>query len=317
MKKHNLKDGTIFITTPNDKDTFNRYIAEISKNKPLKREEEVDLFKKIELNGDKEAILKIYEHNLLFVISVAKRYYPVIHNTVITLEDLINEGNIGLFLAIPRFDYKKGNKFISYAVWWIRQSILACIQKNIKSVTIPSKCATKLNKITKKESFLQQKLGREVSNIEIFEAMLEDGDMDINDSEEKIDEIKSMSLFDTSLNLYITESETTEIIDTIKSDDNEPYDKLELKERLELVRNMLDNLPINVKEYFSHYFGLNGFDVLKTKEIAEKYGVSESSIRSEINIYLKRLKYRYKLSRKFFFPTPDYTFHKTWKQPCN
>jgi len=153
------------------------HLNEIAKFRPLSREEEAETFKLIKL-GDQRAIDKICKHNLLFVVSVAKRYSVMLGaSSTLTLEDLISEGNIGLFIAINKFNPEEGNKFISYAVWWIKQCILASIQNNIKNIRIPSSVRSELNKINRKEQQLTQLFERSPSSIEIFEAMVDDGEM--------------------------------------------------------------------------------------------------------------------------------------------
>lgn len=129
MKRIDVKNSEQNIAYPNSKMLYDRYIVDISKYKPLTREKELELFKRLEKNkNDVEAYNKLYQHNLLFVVSVAKRYSSSVSKSSLTLEDLISEGNLGLSVAINHFDYKTGNKLISYAVWHVRQHIIRLIE---------------------------------------------------------------------------------------------------------------------------------------------------------------------------------------------
>jgi RNA polymerase primary sigma factor len=233
MKLNNLKVNGATIVVANNKEIFNRYLIEIEKLKPLTKEEEVCLFKQIETNDDQTAIDKICKHNLLFVVSVARSYAKTLPKSSLTLEDLVSEGNIGLCLAIRKFDYKTGNKFISYAVWWIRQHILKCIQDNIKSIRIPSNIRTVINKYNKKESNLEQIFNRKPTTLEVFESMLEDGNN--VSSAQKLDDILDVSTFEKSLNSLVIMDGTVELGGLIKSDELPVDIQLIGKERSELI----------------------------------------------------------------------------------
>ncbi len=310
-KLNDIKNHGNNISRPNDRDTYDRYIRDISKLKPLSREEETELFERIKVNGDRIAIEKICKHNLLFVVSVAKRYATLIGNSTLTLEDLISEGNLGLYMAIEKFDNSSGNKFISYAVWWIRHTILASIQHNIKSIRIPSNIRGTINKINRKEEYLEQQLGRVPSTLEIFESMLEDGDMfeidettkrgEIHKRELKIDELKKMSRFESSLNSKAGhDADNIEIGDLVKCDDLTPDASMILKERKELTLEMLSKLTPRAQHFIRDYYGIDT-EPMTFKAIAEKHEVTAETVRQSIDKSLRRLRSGNREKASFFF----------------
>jgi RNA polymerase primary sigma factor len=311
-KLTNIKDYGNNISRPNDKNVYDRYIREITNLKPISREEEVELFKRIKATGDRQAIEKICKHNLLFVVSVAKRYAAFIGQSSVTLEDLISEGNLGLYTAIEKFDYTTGNKFISYAVWWIRQAILSSIQYNIKSIRLPANVKGEINKINRKEEHLEQLLGRTPSTIEIWEAMVEDGDMielgegdtskrgELHKREFKIDELKKMGRFETSLNLFAGDDNTLEIGDMVKCDDLTPDNSMILKERRDLTLAMLSKIPPRAQDFIRDYYGIDT-EPMTFKAIGEKYDVTAETVRQSVNKNLRRLRGNNREKETFFF----------------
>jgi len=315
MITNNL-NTTVTISNPNDRENYSRYLNDIGRLKPLSREEEIETFKLIEA-GDQKAIEKICKHNLLFVLSVAKRYSIYLRkSSSLTLEDLISEGNMGMYMAINRFDYRTGNKFISYAVWWIRQSILTCIQRNIKSIRLPANVSIMVNKITKKENMLEQQLGRTPTTLEIFESMLEDGDMTEKDSCLKIDDFKLANSFETSLDSFIggpSGDETTQFNQMIKSNDDEPDEQFILKEREQLALDMLGKIPEFMQKYFIDYFGIGGVQPLNFRQMGEKYDEVPSTIKLRIDRWLRRIRIENREKQVFFFPKCDYGIRRSVK----
>lgn len=277
------------ITNAHNRDLFNKYIVEINKYKPLTRDEEYELFKDISETKNQIAIDKVCKHNLKFVISVAKKYAIYINNSTLTLEDLVNEGNIGLIVAADRFDYKSGNKFISYAVWWIRQYITALLQKNVKTIRLPLHVKTDVNKILNKQRQLQQKELGEVSTIEAFEALMEEGALNEYYDIPTVSNMLNINNFEASLNTTVGENNDGELIDLIKSNDCNPYDELVANQRKELALNILNSLPDNMREYFIDYFGFFGRKQLKVVEMSKKYGKLNETIRIGIKKQLRKL----------------------------
>jgi RNA polymerase primary sigma factor len=301
MNNTNNLNSTISIGNPNDKLTYNRYLSEIGKLKPLSREEEIETFKLVEL-GDKRAIDKVCVHNLLFVVSVAKRYSALIGPSTLTLEDLICEGNIGLIEAINRFDYREGNKFISYAVWWIKQGILTSIQRHVKTIRLPANIIGDIRKISKQEEILSQKLGRTVSTVEVFESMLAENEEFDNDKLTKINNMIKMSRYEKSIDdtAGYQDDSTLQINQTILCNDDRADAVLIAKERKELTLEMLSKLPPRAQEFIKDYYGIDR-EQLNFKAIGEKFDVTAETVRQSVKKNLRRLKGNNREKGTFFF----------------
>ena len=290
---------------------FNKYLTEIGKLRPLSREEEIETFKEIELTGSKVAIDKICKHNMLFVISVARRMYKIIpKSTSLTFEDLVSEGNMGLCVAVQRFDYKTGNKFISYAVWYIKQHMLACIQAHIKTIRIPNSARLIVTNFYTIEELLEQKLTRKPTISEVFDEMVKEDKISSSYDKSKLEELLKMSRFESSLNEIVGESKNEtkkiELCELIKNDDEPIDEQYVLKERYSMLHNMMESLPHNIKTYLNDFYGLDGKEPLTLKQMSEKHDESPDVISSRIKKYLRFLKAKNKDKKEFFFPAPDY-----------
>ena len=299
-KMRDFKSGTGGVS-PNSNEVFKKYMLEISKLKPLSREKEVELFKKIKLNGDKEAIDTICKHNLLFVVSVARKYSKQIVASRLTLEDLVNEGNVGLYTAINTFDYRTGNKFISYAVWYIRGYIINFIKNNIKTIRTPQSIFNIVRKSKVQEEKLAQKLGRMPTSLEVFNSMVKDGILKETYTEVKLNEGNIGYGFEKSLSTPIGEDGDTELSDLIKSDSLEPETELLEKERGDKIYMLLHRLPDKIKNYFVDYFGLNGNERLSLTKMSIKYGEGRETIKTRIDKYLRQIRGRNRGNREYFF----------------
>lgn len=313
MKLTNLKDKAQVIGNPNDREIFNRYLREISKFQPLSREEEQEVFKKYKESADPRLKEKLCKHNLLFVVSVAKRYAALIPYSTLTLEDLVNEGNLGLCLAVDRFDHESGNKFISYAIWWIRQQIIASIQDNFKTIRLPSNVKALIRKIESKENQLEQELCRDITSEDLYHALANE-DIKAISSPNSIDELLKMNSYETSLNKRVNTEELTERIELLKGDLETPHELLLTKERVDILQEMLAKLPQKIQNYMIDYFGLNGEKQLSLKEMSDKYGYTSTGIKQNIDKYLRRMKYQNRAMGHHLFPTPDYSFNREWKR---
>lgn len=240
------------------------YFKDINKFKPLTPEEETELFIRIE-KGDREAFVKIIKHNLRFVITVAKQY----QGQGLPLVDLINEGNIGLCTAVSKFDYTRGFKFISYAVWWIRQSIIQAIYNTGRTIRFPIPTVSKLNKLIKVSSTLESKLEREAT----IEELAKETDF----TEEKVEDLIKYNNTCSSMDMVIDEDNNSTIGDLIpsyvKSDDDLiiDSDKKELNE-------IISNLPNRNADIIRMFFGI-GMQALSLEEIGVRFGMSEERIR--------------------------------------
>lgn len=240
------------------------YFKDINKFKPLTPEEETELFIRIE-NGDRDAFVKIIKHNLRFVITVAKQY----QGQGLPLVDLINEGNIGLCTAVSKFDYTRGFKFISYAVWWIRQSIIQAIYNTGRTIRFPIPTVSKLNKLIKVSSTLESKLEREAT----IEELAKETDF----TEEKVEDLIKYNNTCSSMDIVIDEDNNSTIGDLIpsyvKSDDD-----LIINSDKEELNKIISNLPNRNADIIRMFFGI-GMQALSLEEIGVRFGMSEERIR--------------------------------------
>lgn len=279
---------------------YDKYLNEISKYKPLPIEEEVALFEKIKENGDNNAIEKIMKHNLLFVVSVARHYSVSLLSSTLTLEDLINEGNIGLYEAIDGYDANKGFKFISYAVWHIKKRIIKALSDNLKTIRVPVGVRNEIMKIKKKEISMIQTHERPVSTVEIFEAMLNDGEIKKNDSVERLDNILKMYNFEKSLSTKASEDGDMELSDMISNDSPSALETMLSDEKKQLTLSLLNKIPQEDRIYVKEYFGFDTNIPLTFKEIAEKHGKTNEFIRSTVTKNLLWLKRTSRSNRAYF-----------------
>jgi RNA polymerase primary sigma factor len=279
---------------------YDKYLNEISKYKPLPIEEEVALFEKIKENGDNNAIEKIMKHNLLFVVSVARHYSVSLLSSTLTLEDLINEGNIGLYEAIDGYDANKGFKFISYAVWHIKKRIIKALSDNLKTIRVPVGVRNEIMKIKKKEISMIQTHERPVSTVEIFEAMLNDGEIKKNDSVERLDNILKMYNFEKSLSTKASDDGDMELSDMISNDSPSALETMLSDEKKQLTLSLLNKIPQEDRIYVKEYFGFDTNIPLTFKEIAEKHGKTNEFIRSTVTKNLLWLKRSNRSKRSYF-----------------
>ena len=303
MKLSHLKGGTGTIVKHSNRELFELYIREIAKHKPLSREEENETFKIIKETKDPLAIEKIWKHNLLFVISVARKYAAALNSSVITMEDLVTDGNIGLYNAIERFDHTQGYKFISYAVWYIRQQILISIGKNINSIKLPPNIKTELRKLNKKREVLEQERGINLSTLEVFEIMLANGEIKGFDNAVKLEEMLNLNQVEKSLNTKVGEEDQIELVDLIADESPSTIDTLIRNERKDLASKLLNEVPLHVSDYIKDYFGFENNKPLNYAEIAKKYNKDANYVRNIVEKHLSWLRRKNKKSKEYFFPT--------------
>ena len=229
--------------------------------------------------GDQEALEKLTKSNLRFVVSVSKQY----QNQGLSLPDLINEGNLGLIKAAQRFDETRGFKFISYAVWWIRQSILQALAEQSRIVRLPLNKIGSLNKINKTYTKLEQKLEREPSVAEIAR------ELGITDDEVKI-ALKNNGRH-LSMDAPINQEEDSTMYDVMQPEEGpKPEDELLLESlRLEIERALTTLAPREAEVIRCNY-GLNGNHPMTLEEIGEKYGLSRERVRQIKEKAIRKLK---------------------------
>ena len=259
--------------------SLDKYLQEIGKVDLITAEEEVELAQKVKA-GDQLALEKLTKANLRFVVSVAKQY----QNQGLTLPDLINEGNLGLIKAAQRFDETRGFKFISYAVWWIRQSILQALAEQSRIVRLPLNKIGSINKINKTFAFLEQSHERPPSAEEIANEL----DMTINDVKESM----KNSGRHVSMDAPLVEGEDSNLYDVLRSGESPNPDKELIHEslRTEIVR-ALETLTPREADVIKLYFGLGNHHPMTLEEIGETFDLTRERVRQIKEKAIRRLKH--------------------------
>ena len=259
--------------------SLDKYLQEIGEVPLLAPEEEIHLARRIKIN-DQEALEKLTKANLRFVVSVAKQY----QNQGLTFGDLINEGNLGLIKAAKKFDETRGFKFISYAVWWIRQSILQALAEQSRVVRLPLNRVGALNKIGKAFSNLEQEFEREPSASEIAEE-LEMTPFEVSDT-------LKISGRHLSMDAPFNQGEDNRLLDVIKNDGQPPPDSLLMQESLRKeVDRALSTLTKREAEVVKLYFGLDQEHPLTLEEIGEQFSLTRERVRQIKEKAIKRLRH--------------------------
>ncbi|QKG80598.1 sigma-70 family RNA polymerase sigma factor [Tenuifilum thalassicum] len=258
--------------------SLDKYLHEIGKVDLLTAEEEVTLARKIK-EGDQEALEKLVKANLRFVVSVAKQY----QNQGLSLPDLINEGNLGLIKAAQRFDETRGFKFISYAVWWIRQSILQALAEQARIVKLPLNKIGSINKVNRALAELEQRFEREPTIDELSEML--------NLAPDDVKEALKGNNRHLSMDAPITQDEEGSMYDVLLSPDSPMPDKGLLNESLRKeIERALSTLSPREANIIRLYFGLNGKHPLTLEEIGEEFDLTRERVRQIKEKALKRLK---------------------------
>jgi RNA polymerase primary sigma factor len=265
--------------TNRESQSLDKYLQEIGKVDLITSEEEVQLAIRIR-NGDEIAIQKLTKANLRFVVSVAKQY----QNNGLSLGDLINEGNLGLIKAASRFDETRGFKFISYAVWWIRQSILQALAEQSRIVRLPLNRVSSLNKLSRTFSELEQKYQRDPSYEELSDTL--------GVTEEEVRLTYKISGRHSSLDAPFVQGEENSLLDTLTNDtDTTPETNL-LNDSLKgEVSRALATLTSRESDVICYYYGLKGMDALTLEEIGEKFEITRERVRQIKEKATKRLKH--------------------------
>ena len=264
--------------TSRDSASLDKYLQEIGREALLPVEEEVELSQKIR-KGDRRALDKLVRANLRFVVSVAKQY----QNQGLSLPDLINEGNVGLIKAAEKFDETRGFKFISYAVWWIRQTILQALAEQSRIVRLPSNQLGALNKLKKEISKLEQQLERPPSEEELAEML------DI--PEDKIKAIMGISGRHVSIDAPLASDEDVNFVDVLPNEDTPPTDSKLMQESLsQEIERCLSTLTEYEREVIKMYFGIGLPHPLSLDEIAMKFNLTRERVRQIKEKGIKRLK---------------------------
>lgn len=264
--------------TNRESGALDKYLQDISREEMVTAEEEVELAKRIKA-GDQQALEKLTTANLRFVVSVAKQY----QNQGLSLPDLINEGNLGLIKAAKRFDETRGFKFISYAVWWIRQSILQAIAEQSRIVRIPLNQVGSLNRVKKEIARLEQILERQPSIEEISHAL------DI--PEYKINDVLKISSKYVSMDAPVVPDDDLKFVDTFVPDDAPNTDSSLIQESLfSEIQRTLSTLSDKEKEIVNLYYGIGQSHELTLEEIGAKFDLTRERVRQIKERAIRRLK---------------------------
>ena len=257
--------------------SLDKYLQEIGREELIKVEEEVELAQRIR-QGDRAALEKLTRANLRFVVSVAKQY----QNQGLSLPDLINEGNLGLIKAAEKFDETRGFKFISYAVWWIRQSILQALAEQSRIVRLPLNQVGSLNKITKAYAKFEQEHERKPSPEELAEYL--------NIPVEKIADTLKVSGRHVSVDAPFVEGEDNNLLDVLVNDDAPIADKSLINESLSMeIDRALSTLTERESDIVKMFFGL-GCQEMTLEEIGDKFGLTRERVRQIKEKAIRRLR---------------------------
>ncbi|MBP5713538.1 MAG: RNA polymerase sigma factor RpoD/SigA [Prevotella sp.] len=263
--------------TNRESEALDKYLQEIGKEEMISVEEEVELAQRIR-KGDRKALERLTKANLRFVVSVAKQY----QNQGLSLPDLINEGNLGLIKAAEKFDETRGFKFISYAVWWIRQSILQAIAEQSRIVRLPLNQVGSVNKINKVLSKFEQENERRPSVEEISEKL------DI--PEDKVDEAMSVNGRHVSVDAPFVDGEDNSLLDVLVNDDAPMADKTLVMESLKAeINNALKMLNERERNVIEAFYGINQPE-LTLEEIGSKYNLTRERVRQIKEKAIRRLR---------------------------
>ena len=259
--------------------SLDKYLQEIGKVELITAEEEVQLAKKIK-EGDEIALERLTKANLRFVVSVAKQY----QNQGLSLPDLINEGNLGLIKAAQRFDETRGFKFISYAVWWIRQSILQALAEQSRIVRLPLNKIGSINKINKAYAKLEQENERDPSADEIASVL----DMSLND----VRESRRNAGRHVSMDAPLLEGEDSNLYDVIMSGESPSPEQSLMNSSLRTeIERSLTTLTDREADVIKLYFGLDGTHPMTLEEIGEKFDLTRERVRQIKEKAIRRLKH--------------------------
>ena len=263
--------------TNRESEALDKYLQEIGKEEMISVEEEVELAQRIR-KGDAKALERLTKANLRFVVSVAKQY----QNQGLSLPDLINEGNMGLIKAAEKFDETRGFKFISYAVWWIRQSILQAIAEQSRIVRLPLNQVGSVNKINKILNKFEQENERRPSLEEISEV--------IDLPEDKIDEAMSINGRHVSVDAPFVEGEDNSLLDVLVNDDAPMADRTLVVESLKSeINNALKTLNERERNIIEAFYGINSPE-MTLEEIGTKFGLTRERVRQIREKAIRRLR---------------------------
>ncbi|MBO7074734.1 MAG: RNA polymerase sigma factor RpoD/SigA [Bacteroidales bacterium] len=270
--------------TNREQGALDKYLADIAKEPMITPDEEVELAQKIKM-GDQIALDRLVRANLRFVVSVAKQY----QNQGLSLADLINEGNVGLIKAAQRFDETKGFKFISYAVWWIRQAILQAVAEQSRMVRLPLNQVGFISRVKKTASYLEQLYQRKPTIKEIADEL----DM----PEEKVETALKVNAKEVSMDAPVSSDDDMTFIDTVIPEDNYDADRIVVSEsESAAIKRSLSVLNEKERKIIIYYFGLDSNKSYSLEEIGNMMDMTRERVRQVKDKALKKLRTRSKKS---------------------
>jgi RNA polymerase primary sigma factor len=266
------------MTAENSDTAMKVYLREIGRTPLLTPRQEIELAAKIR-NGDREARALMISSNLRLVVTIAQDYA----NLGLPLLDVISEGNIGLMMAVDRFDPSKGAKLSTYAAWWIRQSIKRALSGQGKTIRLPVHLGEKIAKVRRVALYLSEELGREPTDDELGE--------EIGIASEKVSHLKTASIHPASLDAPISDDDLTEFGESVEDEEaRTPFELLRDKDLHNDVDGLLEALNDREKKIISQRFGFDGGERKTLEEIGKKLGISRERIRQLENIALSKLR---------------------------
>ena len=261
-----------------DATAFDRYLAEIRKHPPLDRDEEAELARRAR-EGDARALERLVNANLRFVVSVARRYAR--HG--VPLDELVNEGNLGLIHAARRFDESRGVRFISYAVWWIRRAVLAALSRDARIVHVPSGRLDEARRVAAAGRRLSQRMGRGARPDEVA--------AELGVSTGAVHEALALRHTDISLDAPVAAAENSPLLELLPDGSGEaPWDRVDGEALISVLRHGLLRLPEREAEIVRRYYGLDGEETESLAEIAAKLGISRERVGTIRDRALARLR---------------------------
>jgi RNA polymerase primary sigma factor len=262
--------------------SLDKYLHDIGKVELLSAEREVELAKRIK-RGDQQALEELIKANLRFVVSVSKQY----QNQGLSLPDLINEGNLGLIKAAQRFDETRGFKFISYAVWWIRQSILQALAEQARIVRLPLNKIGSINKINRTFSKLEQEYQREPTPDEVAHILETSSDV--------VEDAMKVSSHHVSMDAPLRDEDDNSLYDIMLNNESPSPDNVLITNSLRKeIERTLSTLGEREAEIIKYYFGLNGYPQHTLEEIGEVFGLTRERVRQIKEKSIKKLKNNYR-----------------------
>ena len=261
-----------------DEGSLDQYLRDISQFPLITRDDEVRLAQRIRA-GEQEALDTLVRSNLRFVVSVAKKY----QNHGVSLSDLINEGNLGLIRAAHKFDETRGIKFISYAVWWIRQSILQALAEQSRIVRVPLNQAGTMHRLGKTAASMQQELGRDATHAELA--------LQMELTEEEVAHTMSISQAHVSLDAPVTPGEDNRLIDYLPDMHGQPDEHTFEKALTQSIADALCSLKEREAKILRLYFGLDGSEPMTLEEIGALMAITRERVRQIKETALSRLRH--------------------------